>query len=382
MTSPAHKRVYFVIGEESGDRLGADLVASLKAREQDTDFRFDFMGLAGPKMQQLGVKSLFDIDDVAVMGLSAVLARLPLIIRRIRQTVRDVLEQAPDMLVIIDSPEFTHAVARRVRKARPDIAIINYVCPSVWAWRSGRAKKMSAYIDHVLTLLPFEPQALQDLDGPAATYVGHPLANQIVPPAQPAQIPESPTLVVLPGSRGGEINRHMPIFGETLSMLRARGMQFEPVIISLPHRLEQIEAAMVDWSHPAAIVSSDDEKAEVLKRATASLAASGTVTLEIALHHIPMVVGYKLDFLARLALPFIKVWTSVLPNLVVDYALLPEYHNQYLRPNVLLRHLERLLSDTPQRAAQLEGFGQLTRLMKTEQPAGERAAEVVINHLS
>ena len=145
------------------------------------------IGLAGPRLAKQGVASLFDLDDIAVMGFTAVAARLPTIVRRVRQTVRDIVKTAPDVVVLIDSPDFTHAVARRVRRARPDIPVVNYVCPSVWAWRPGRAKAMRAYVDHVLTLLPFEPQVLRDLDGPPGTYVGHPLAQDMPPMSTPGE---------------------------------------------------------------------------------------------------------------------------------------------------------------------------------------------------
>ena len=166
-------RVFLVAGEESGDRLGAPLMRALRERRKDVTF----FGVGGAQMQGEGLTSLFPISDLAVMGFNAVARKLPLIFRRIRETVRAVIATHPDVLVIIDSPDFTHRVARRVRKLAPSIPIVNYVSPSVWAWRPGRARSMRRYVDHVLALLPFEPQAHERLGGPPCSYVGHPLAE-------------------------------------------------------------------------------------------------------------------------------------------------------------------------------------------------------------
>ena len=214
-------KIYLVLGEESGDKLGADLVPALQKQANDAGMEVEFVGLAGPRLQELGVKSLFNIEDIAVMGFTAVIARLPTIVRRVYQTVGDIKKQKPDVIVLIDSPDFTHAVAKRVKKRLRDVPVINYICPSVWAWRPGRAKKMRAYIDHVLAILPFEPKALSDLDGPPGTYIGHPLARQIAAlPAVKRPKPDN-TLLVLPGSRRGEIplSRDPDSFAAALRLL-------------------------------------------------------------------------------------------------------------------------------------------------------------------
>jgi lipid-A-disaccharide synthase len=200
--------VYIVAGEESGDRLGAALIRALRAR---TDGAIRFSGVGGAHMAAEGVPSLFPLGELAIIGFTAIVASLPNILARIRQTADAVIAAKPDILVIVDSPEFTHRVARRVRARAPQIPIVDYVCPSVWAWRSGRAPAMRAYVDHVLALLPFEPDALKRLGGPSSTYVGHPLIEQVgdLRAADPAaRLAEPARLLVLPGSRSGEI-RHM-----------------------------------------------------------------------------------------------------------------------------------------------------------------------------
>src|SRR3954453_13843868 len=190
-----------------------------------------FEGVGGLTMAQQGLTSLFPIDELSIMGFTAVGRKLPMILRRIRQTADAAIAAAPDMLVIIDSPDFTHRVARRVRARAPSVPIVDYVAPTVWAWRPGRARAMRRYIDPVLALLPFEPEAYRRLEGPPCSYIGHTLIEQIGslrPDAseQRRRDAKPPVLLVLPGSRGSEIRHHMAVFGETLRLLRDQGAEF------------------------------------------------------------------------------------------------------------------------------------------------------------
>ena len=174
MTTDRPLKVFLVVGEESGDQLGARLMAAL--RRQDETIAFG--GVGGDRMAGEGFASLFPLHDIAVMGIGPVLRRLPTILRRIRETVAAVVAARPDVLVIIDSPDFTHRVARQVRARLPDLPVVDYVSPSVWAWRPGRARRMAAYVDRLLALLPFEPAIHARLGGPATSYVGHPLIDR------------------------------------------------------------------------------------------------------------------------------------------------------------------------------------------------------------
>src|SRR5579863_9572194 len=168
-------RIFIIAGEASGDQHGAGLMRALRHKRSDVVFA----GVGGPAMRAEGLASLFPLHDLAVMGFIPVLMRLPKLLARIEMTAQTVLSFNPDVLVIIDSPDFTHRVARRVRKAKPDLPIVDYVSPTVWAWRPGRAARMRGTIDHVLALLPFEPAVYQRLGGPACTYVGHPLIEKM-----------------------------------------------------------------------------------------------------------------------------------------------------------------------------------------------------------
>jgi len=381
------KKIFFVIGEESGDALGADLVAALELKSRSIEI--EAVGLAGHAMGALGVKSLFDISEIAVMGILPVLKRLPTIIRRVYNTVDAIVSDPPDLVILIDSPEFTHAVARRVRKKLPNVPIINYVCPSVWAWRQGRARKMNAYIDHVLALLSFEPSILKELGGPDATYVGHKLVDEMKGfsigkpiPKESTPAGQLPLLLVLPGSRRGEVDSLIDVFGETVEMMRARGAEFGVVIPAVNHLVEVITEKTANWPIKPKIVCGAEEKKAAFIDARAALAASGTVSLELALAGVPMVLSYRLDAIARpLAGYFFSTWSASLPNLIADYVVVPEEFNHEVTADRLSRQVERLLWDSPERNAQIEGMKHIKSKMQTDQPPGEKAADIVIQFL-
>lgn len=375
-------KIYFVLGEESGDALGADLYPALIAKGKKNKIPLEIIGLGGTGLDALGVKSLFNIEEISVMGISAVVARLPTIIKRVKQTVADILEQKPDVIVLIDSPDFTHAVAKRVRKKMPNVPIINYVCPSVWAWRSGRARKMRAYIDHVLAILPFEPQKLIELDGPKATYIGHPLARKIaaLPKTLKGGHPDNKTLLLLPGSRQSEVKRMLQLYGETITILHDRGAEFDLIIPAVPHLKKAIILETTDWKvKPTIVDSANNDK--TFANARAALATSGTVTLQLALHKVPMVTGYRFDAMAKPFLRFVTTWSALLPNLIADKPIVPEYVNESVVPGCLARHLELLLADSPERKLQLAGFTKVIKAMKTKRPPSELAAEVILSYV-
>ncbi len=379
------KKVFFVIGEESGDALGADLLDALEKKAGISNLKIIPVGLAGEKMSRSGMVSLFDVTEIAVMGITAVLGRLPTILRRILNTVAAIEKERPDMVVLIDSPDFTHAVAKRVRKKLPGVPIIDYVCPSVWAWRSGRAKKMNAYIDHVLALLAFEPDVLKKLGGPDATYIGHRLVEDMARFSRNSRsidVNEKPVLLVLPGSRRSELKSLLKTFGETVDLMHQNGTQFECVIPAVSHLEKEITIKTAAWRVAPTIVTGEDNKQKAFARATAALAVSGTVSLELALAGVPMVLAYKLEPLVRPLGFLISTWSAALPNLIADYVVVPEELNEAATPERLSRQVERLLTDTPQRRAQIDGLQQVRSRMQVDQPPGEKAADVVLDILS
>lgn len=326
------------------------------------------------------------------MGLTAVLARLPLIFRRIEETAAAAIAFEPDVVVIIDSPDFTHRVARRIRAARPEIPIIDYVSPSVWAWRPGRAKKMAAYVDHLLAILPFEPQAHLELSGPPCSYVGHPIIERrmqdhLTADAS-AHMADPARLLVLPGSRRSEISRLLMPFGEAVAELKRRGARFEVIIPAVSHLKDEIARVTAGWAVPVRLVQGEAEKFAEFGRATAALAASGTVTLELALAGTPMVVAYKLDAIyrqvnrARRFFPkLIRVTSMVLVNIILGRNVIPEFLDTQVTADNLADALIPLLTDTPARRAQVSAFGELDERMRL--PDGRlpsrKAAEIVLS---
>ena len=294
--------VFLVAGEDSGDRLGAALIAAIKQRSQG---RARFSGVGGAHMAQAGMASLFPLGDLAIIGFAAIPASLPKILQRIRETAGAVIDARPDVLVIIDSPEFTHRVARRVRARAPAIPIVDYVCPSVWAWRPGRARAMRAYVDHVLALLPFEPAVLRQLGGPACTFVGHPLSERVAslrPSAEEARrrLGDPPLLLVLPGSRASEISRMAGVFGEAVALVADRLGTLEVVVPAVPRLADTVQAAVASWRVPARVVTEPDQKDAAFRNARAALTKSGTSTLELAVAGVPMAAAYKVPLLEEL----------------------------------------------------------------------------------
>jgi lipid-A-disaccharide synthase len=384
MTAPGASRplhLFLVAGEESGDRLGAALMRALKACHG----AIVFSGVGGREMQREGLKSLFPLGDLALMGFAAVARRLPLIFRRIRETAAAAIAARPDVLVIIDSPDFTHRVARRVRAAAPAIPIVDYVSPSVWAWRPGRARAMRAYVDHVLALLPFEPAVHARLGGPPCSYVGHPLVEwvHLLRPndAEAARrMADPPLVLVLPGSRSGEIKRHINIFAQAIEAVRARAGALEIVMPTVPHLYEDVKQATAIWAAPPRVIVDEQEKYAAFRTARAALAKSGTVTLELAVAGVPMVAAYKVSAIeAMIARRFIGVPSVILANLVLQENVIPEFLQEACTAENLSAALLPLLSDTPERRRQLEAFARLDALMEigAADPSA-RAAEIVL----
>ncbi len=377
-------RIAIIVGEKSGDNLGADLVAALK---EQAGSPVELVGVGGPGLREQGLQSLFDPDEIALMGFTAVIARLPRLVGLINSTAKAIVETRPDCLVIIDSPDFTHRVARKVKRALPDLPVINYVCPSVWAWRPGRAKTMRAYVDHILALLPFEPQAVAALDGPPCSYVGHPLsASADAAAARKAQETRrrdkaKPTLLLLPGSRRGEVSRLMQPFAETVGVLAERAMDWRIVIPAVDHVAPLIREGSAGWPIAPEIVAGNEAKWQAFGEADVALAASGTVLLELAMAGVPMISVYKTDVIGRAAMRFITVWSAALPNLIADYPAIPEYYNDLVRPRWLARALERLAGDTPERIAQTAALGHVRAQLATSRPSGELAAKIVLDHI-
>ena len=384
MSAPAGSvplRVFLVAAEESGDRLGAPLMRAIRERENEVIFA----GVGGSEMAREGLVSRFPISDLALMGFNAVARKLPLILRRIRETAAAVIVANPDVLVIIDSPDFTHRVARRVRRRAPSIPIVNYVSPSIWAWRPGRARSMRRYIDHVLALLPFEPQAHERLGGPPCSYIGHPLA-ETAPSLRPNETEaarrraDPALLLVLPGSRRGEIKRLLTVFTKVVEAAERTTGALEVVIPAVPHLEAMLRQETSGWSKPPRIVVDAEEKQAAFRNARAALTKSGTVTLELAVAGVPMVTAYKVTaFEAPILRRLIRAPSVILANLVLGENVVPEFLQEDCTVENLTEALLPLLSDGPERQRQLDAFARLDAVMEigVAHPSA-RAAEIVL----
>lgn len=379
-------KIAVIAGEVSGDLLGADLIVQLKAMYGGP---VELVGVGGEALEAQGLKSLFDFSELSIMGITQVLSKLPRLVKLISTAADAIIASEPDLLLIVDSPDFTHRVAKKVRRKRPDLAVVNYVCPSVWAWKEYRARNMLGYVDAVLAVLPFEPGVMQRLGGPPTHFVGHRLAShpdiRRVREARQARgvraVGAKRTILLLPGSRSGEITQLLPVFGEAMKEFVDRNGDTRFILPTVPRQEARVREITKDWTLRPEILVGEAAKWKAFEEADAAIAASGTVILELALAYVPVVSTYKGDWIIRMLSHRIKIWTGALPNLIADYAIVPEYFNDVLRPASLVRWAERLSTETPQRGAMLEGYDDVWSGLETERPAGEAGAAVVLSVL-
>lgn len=377
-------RMFIVAGEASGDALGAALLDGLAELSPPAEVQ----GVAGAQMQARGVESLFPMADLSVMGLAEIVPKYLHLRRRLHETVAAVLAMRPDVLLTIDSPDFSLRVARLVRAADPSIRTVHYVAPSVWAWRPGRAAKMAKMIDQVLALLPFEPP-LMEAAGMRCDFVGHPVVA--APQATGAQVGalraevgvgDGPLVLALPGSRRSEITRLAPVFGAALGQVAQARPGARVVLPAAPGVADMVRVAVADWPLPVEVIAPEDaaRKRAAFAAADVALAASGTVSLELAAAGTPMVIGYRMNWLTmRIMRRMALIDTVTLVNIVSDTRVVPEFLGDACTPDALAGGLLRVLDDPePQRAAcalTMERLGQ-----GGESP-GLRAARAVLDGL-
>ncbi len=369
--------VYFVVGEVSGDALGADLIENFR----DMDVAIQTLGLGGPKMVDHGLEPLFDPSEIAIMGISGVVTRMPAILKRAREVAADILDKKPDVLLLIDSPEFAKLVAKRVKAKNPAQKVVKYVCPSVWSWRPSRAPAMRSYIDQVLAILPFEAEVMRELGGPETIYVGHPLSRLAgtVDLTKKRAVKSPPTIMLLPGSRRSEISRLMPILEKTVEILEDRGAGGRYQLPAVSHLEAKIRETTAQWKHRPQILIGEAAKVDAMKQAEAAIAASGTALLELAMYGVPMVSIYKPDpALNAIGRFLIKAWTGALPNLIADKVIVPERFNEFAHPGYIARLIEDLIEKGPARETQLAGFETLHDKIRVDVSPGRRSAEIIL----
>ncbi|MDT8327230.1 MAG: lipid-A-disaccharide synthase [Roseovarius sp.] len=383
-------RVFVIAGEASADRLGAALMAGLKSLTE-----VSFSGIGGPLMQAEGLQSLFPMDELSVMGLGEVLVNYPRLKRRLNQTVAAVMAEAPDILITIDSPDFCLRVARRV-KAASAIRTVHYVAPSVWAWRAGRAVKMARCIDHVLALLPFEPPFMTAA-GMECDFVGHPVVAEPRPSAQDVAafrarhgLTDAPLLMVLPGSRRTEVNRLTPVFGEVIARLAVERPETRLVLPTTRHLADLVRDLVADWAIKPLVLAPEDgqaavafteQKACAFHAADWALAASGTVSLELAAARTPMVIAYDMNWLSRTLISrMLRVDTLTLVNLVSDTRAVPEFIGKACRAELITPSLLGLMDNPGTQSPAMQVT--LERLGAGGEAPGLRAARAVLKPAS
>ncbi len=388
---PRAPHLFVIAGEPSGDGLGASLMAGLKSLEPGTRFS----GVGGPLMTAQGLTSRFDMNELSVMGITEILPRLPRLLRRVRETAAAITATRPDAVITIDSPDFCLRVAARARRETPALATIHYVAPTVWAWRPGRAAKMARYIDHVLALFPFEPPFMEAA-GMSCDFVGHPVVAEKVPTgAEIARFRQhhglggdQKLLLVLPGSRMGEVGRMEPVFADVARMLRAARPDLTLMLPAVQGVAEFLGQRLSGWPGGTILLDPRDvdaatgaaRKQLAFAAADAALAASGTVSLELAGAGTPMVIAYKFNRLTtRIVKKTVNLRSATLVNILTDQAAVPEFLFEACTPDRIAPAVSGLLDDPGAQKHQLDASDAAMHLLgRGGEAPGLRAAKSVL----
>lgn len=376
-----------VCGEPSGDQLGGQLMGALKIVAGED---LKVTGVGGRSMAAQGLNSLFSLDDTSVMGLNEVVPRIPIILRRVREVCEFALRTRPDAVVLIDSPDFTHRIARRLKKLDPTIRTIDYVAPQVWASRAYRARAMANNFDLLLALLPFEPPFFEKY-GLRTVFVGHPVIERARMMSGGSELrarlgidQDKPLLAVLPGSRSSEIRFILPVFRAAVADIASRVANLVTILPTVPHVASRVRSATQDWPTPLHIIEGDAEKYSALSTANVALAASGTITTELALARTPMVVAYRVGWLTYLlARPlFVSPWFTLV-NLLLEKEAVPEFLQDAATPEALGNAVVNLIRNTAAANAQRSDLDAAAKLLGEGAEAPSlRAARAIVEFVS
>ena len=350
-------KIFIIAGEDSGDKLGSAIIDSLREKLDNPP---SFVGIGGTEMINRGLNSIFLMSELSVMGFVEIAYNYKNLKKRLDQTVSAILDEKPDILLTIDSPEFCFRVAKKVKVVNKSIPIVHYVAPTVWAWRPKRARAISNYIDHVMALFPFEPQYFHDV-GISCDFVGHPIVSETTADEESVNefkkvysLEDEPIILCLPGSRKSEIDRLMLTFGKTLEKFSNALTDARFVLVSTPDVYEYTKT-FLDCM-PKDIIFLTPEKFGVekylefkkvsFKISHLALAASGTVCLELAANDTPMVIGYDMNFLSRQIIGFmLKTDTVNLVNLITGNRNIPECIGSDFKSEKLFLEMIRVYSN-------------------------------------
>jgi lipid-A-disaccharide synthase len=353
-------RLFILAGEPSGDRIGADLVSRLRQHVS-----LELFGIGGDELAGQGLKSLFPMSDLAVMGVTDVILNLPRLLWRLEQTARAILAKRPDIVVLVDSQDFSKLLARRLRRRGYRGTLILYVAPSVWARNPERAQKLKPLFDAVLSVLPFEPSVMEALGGPPTFYVGHPALGEQL---HKVTAPDAGPLILLPGSREGELRRHLPVLKAMAAQLSALSAVTELVLPTLPRLRWRLEDELANWPVAVRLVDRRGDRRALYAQAVGAICVSGTVTLELALARVPMLVLYALDahqtrIFDKLGRPAVS-----LPNIILGRAVVPEQVSANLTAEAALPLARDLMDNKKARQDQVDAFGELSDFMEAGKP--------------
>lgn len=361
--------IFLIAGEASGDQLGADLMASLTSTQ-----KVRFVGIGGEAMKAQGLTTLFPMEELSKMGIMSILRNLPHLLRRLRFTVKTIQDIKPDVVVTIDAPEFSFRVMKRLHRRNQRPRLVHYVAPTVWAWRPGRARKIAQFLDHLLCLYPFEPPYFEKY-GLNSTFVGHPIAN--VPFKQATRDPN--LLCVLPGSRPSEIEKLLPVFRETVQLLKKNFPELKVIIPTLPSIHALVQQGVKEWPCEVQIVLGDQAREKAFQHAFVALAASGTVALQLSRAHLPCVIAYRIDPLSAFLSRFlIKTPWACMINILLKKTYIPELIQKNCTAPKLAKAVTHLLKDKKARLTQEQAMIETMVLLKAPP---ERAAEVVLQEV-
>ncbi len=389
MTKSDKKSVYFMVGEPSGDLLASRLMESLKRQQGD---KITFLGVGGDSMISSGLKSLFNISDIAVMGFFEVLPKLFKIIGRINQTVDDIIEKQPDIILSVDSWGFVSAVLKKLKKKGVKIPVLHYVAPQVWAWKAKRAKKVPKLVDRLMTLLPHEPEYFT-VHGLKSDFVGHSvietvaLIDEVETPEEFKSrngIPANrPLLCILPGSRKSETSKLIPVFKQAIAILNQKFPDLCIVFPTVSTVAKEVSDAFYDLPNPNKVIYGQEDRYNAFKSSDVAIAASGTVSLELAVAGTPHVIAYTFNrFSNALIKKWIKIRFANLINLMADKEIIPEFVLDNCKPELIAAKVEELLTNKQVCEKQVaEAKENLKKFQSNNRLPSDNAAEVVMEML-
>jgi len=374
-------KIYLIAGEPSGDLLGSRFMRAMRARNPNVEF----LGVGGESMEREGLKSLFDISDLAIMGLAEVIPSIPRVLRLIKQTVKNIEQTKPDVIMTIDSWSFGSRIQKKIRKKKLGIPQVHYVAPQVWAWKKKRAQTMYKYVDLLLTLLPQEPKYFTpyNLD---AVCVGHPvIESQVVNGdaemfRKQYHIEKNKTIIsVLPGSRHNEVSLLLPVFLESAKILLQKNENLHFVIPTVKTVVERVKKMCRGIDLPITIVEDEDARYGAFKASSAAIAASGTVALELAIAGVPHIVGYKVAPLsAWLVKHFLHIQFVNLSNIILGREIIPEVLQERCVPVNIALYIQGLLNKDSWYEKQIDGFVKVRKLLGMgKQTPSDKACEII-----